>query len=286
MSHGLSIAKGKAGRLIGLWAGGGLKHENAVCISNIARWYTTDMNKIAVITGASYGLGSSISSKLIELDYKVYGISRTKPSISGPNFIWIKADLLNSEELHLIRDQVSEKHIDVLINNAGICFFKKTLDYTDDDFNKIFNLNFKVPIKIAQLFFDELAGGLLLNISSLSDRYPDPDFGLYSSSKTALNLFFETMAAENDQVKIINILPSYVDTPMQHGMRKGKEFDWNICMMPEDISEAVNAILSNIGDIASGSRVIVEKSIEADELYTPEMLWTYSVAEKDLKKLR
>ena len=60
------------------------------------RWYTTDMNKIAVITGASYGLGSSISSKLIELGYKVYGISRTKPSISGPNFIWIKADLLNS----------------------------------------------------------------------------------------------------------------------------------------------------------------------------------------------
>ena len=244
------------------------------------------MNKTAVLTGASYGLGSSISKKLIELGYKVYGISRTKPDISNPNFIWIKADLLNDVELRSISGQVLEKHIDLLINNAGICYFKKTLDYTDDDFEKMFSLNFKVPVKIVQLFFDKLMGGLLLNVSSLSDRYPEPDFGLYGSSKTALNLFFETMAAENDQVKIINLLPSYVDTPMQHGMREGTDFDWSICMMPEDISEAVSALLSKIDEFESGSRVIIEKSIDEDEPYTPELLWTYSVAKKDLKRLR
>lgn len=244
------------------------------------------MKKVAIVTGASYGIGETVSRMLLDGDYKVYGISRSKPKIDSSDFVWMKADLTNDEELNRLSSQIKESHINLLINNAGICYFKKTLDYTDEDFEKMFGLNFKVPIKVAQLFFDKLSGGLLFNISSLSDRYPDPDFGLYGSSKTALNLFFETMAAENNQVKIINILPSYVDTPMQHGMREGREFDWSICMMPEDISDAVSTVLSKIEEIASGSRVIIEQSIDDNEQYTPEMLWTYSVDERSLKKLR
>ncbi len=48
------------------------------------------MQKAAVVTGASYGLGAAISNKLIEVGYKVYGISRTKPEIDNTNFIWKK----------------------------------------------------------------------------------------------------------------------------------------------------------------------------------------------------
>lgn len=244
------------------------------------------MKKIAVVSGASYGLGEAISKKLLNLDYKIYGISRTKPHIDNAHFIWIKADLLNDSELNAIQDHIEEAHIDLLINNAGVCFLKKTLEYTDDDFNTMFGLNFTIHAKLAQRLFDKLKNGLMLNISSLADRYPDPTWGLYSSSKAALNLFFETMAKENKQVKIINILPSYVDTPMQHQLHDNTDFDWSQCMMPEDIANAVATVLSKIESIDTGSRVIIEKEINKNESYRPEKLWTYSVVKNELNALK
>lgn len=240
--------------------------------------------RIAVVSGASYGLGAAICTKLIKIGYKVYGISRTKPQIEDVNFIWLKTDLLNDNQLQMLINRVSEPKIDVLVNNAGICFLKKTLDYTDDDFEKMFGLNFTIHIKVTKLFFEKLSNGLILNISSLSDRYPDPTWGLYSSSKTALNLFFETMAEENKQVKIINILPSYVDTPMQHQIHDNTDFDWSQCMAPEDIAEAIATVISKNENIETGSRVIIDKKVEKNEAYNPEKLWTYSVKTKKLNQ--
>lgn len=244
------------------------------------------MKKTALVTGASYGLGEAISNKLLTLGYKVYGVSRTKPSIDNENFFWIKADLLDNSELNTVPKHIDESSLDLLINNAGICFLKKTLDYTDDDFDIMFNLNFKIHAKLTKLLFDKLTNGLIINISSLADRYPDPTWALYSSSKAALNMFFEIMAAENKQVKIINILPSYVNTPMQHQIHDNTDFDWSQCMLPEDIAEAIRIVLSKSEEIESGSRVIVEKQINEDEQYTPEKLWTYSAKQNKLKHIR
>ncbi len=243
------------------------------------------MNKIAVVTGASYGLGDEISNRLITLGFKVYGLSRTEPKIKHKQFIWIQADLLNDSQMPSVLAQIKEDKIDILVNNAGVAFFKKTLEYTDKDFDRMFGLNFKAHVKITQQLFAKLTGGLIITISSLSDRYPDPMFGLYGSSKTALNIFFETMAAENTNVKIINILPSYVDTPMQHGLHDNTNFDWSICMKPIDIANAIENVITNVQKIESGSRIIVEKTPGENAPYNPEKLWVYSALNKVLNKI-
>lgn len=69
------------------------------------------MEKTALVTGASYGLGKAISNKLLKLGYKVYGVSRTKPSISNQSFVWIKADLLNNSELNAIPSHIKLTHL-------------------------------------------------------------------------------------------------------------------------------------------------------------------------------
>lgn len=233
------------------------------------------MQKVAVVTGASYGLGKVIAQKLLNLDYKVYGISRTKPQYDNDNFIWLKADLLVDKQLSDIGVEIPEQKLDLLVNSVGTAFLKKTLDYSDVDFDKMFSLNFRVHAKITKLLFTRLKSGLILNISSLSDRYPEPDWGLYGSSKTALNLFFETMAAEEPSVKIINLLPSYVETPLQHKLSDGTDFDWNLCMQPEGVAYAVEYVLTHLDQFKTGSRVIIEKEVAADDNYRPEKLWTY-----------
>jgi hypothetical protein len=244
------------------------------------------MVKIAIVTGASYGLGKAISRKLLSLNFKVYGISRTSPLIKNSQFIWLKADLTNPSSLNSIPALIKEKNIGLLVNNAGTAFEKKALDLTDDDFEKMFNLNFKVPIKLTNILFSKLSNGLVINISSVSDRYPDPLYGLYGSSKAALNIYFETIAEENKNIKVVNVLPNYINTPLQHKVSDShKDFDWKMTMQPDQVAEIIPYIIANTTKIESGSRIIVVSKSTGDYSKNPEKLWIYTVDDKKMKKI-
>jgi NAD(P)-dependent dehydrogenase (short-subunit alcohol dehydrogenase family) len=244
------------------------------------------MNKVAIVTGASYGLGEAICRKLLANQYKVYGVSRTIPSFDVPLFVWIKADLINSLDIVSIPAQIEEKSIDLLVNNAGTAFEKPALDFIDEDFDQMFGLNFKAPIKLTCALFFKLSGGLIVNISSISDRYPDPLYGLYGSSKAALNIYFETIAAEHKNVKVINVLPNYIDTPLQHKVNDAnKKFDWNMPMHVDQAAELVPYIMTNEKKIESGSRIIVVSNAMGDMSKNPEKLWVYTVDKNTLEKV-
>lgn len=242
--------------------------------------------KVAIVTGSSYGLGEAITKKLLLVNYKVYGVSRTKPKIKSEKLFWIEADLADTKNLKTVIEKISENKIDLLVNNAGTAFPQKTHDYTDEDFEKMYGLNFKSPAKLTALLLPKLKHGLIINISSLSDRYPDPDFGLYGSSKAALNLYFETMAAENPEIKIINILPSYIDTPLQHQIRDDK-FDYSVCMSIDEVANSISEVIIHSRKYDTGSRVAIVKDVKDFEGdYYPEKLWIHSTENKKIVKIK
>ena len=244
------------------------------------------MKKVAVVTGASYGLGEAICKKLLANKWKVYGISRTPPFVKDPQLIWLKTDLTNSQDIKAIGVAIKERTVNLLVNNAGTAFEKLTLEFTDEDFEKMFRLNFISPIKLTCSLFPKLSDGMIINISSISDRYPDPLFGLYGSSKAALNIYFETLAAENKNVKVINVLPNYIDTPLQHKVNDiHKEFDWNMSMRVDEAADIVPYLVMNHERIESGSRVIVVSSAMGDMSKNPEKLWVYTVNKNKLEKV-
>lgn len=241
--------------------------------------------KIALVTGSSYGLGEAVSSMLLDNGYKVYGISRSKPKIKGDNFIWVKADLYKTNVEQDIAKQIKEGVIDVLVNNAATAVVKKTSEYRDEDFDLTYNLNLKAPIKLSVALLERLQGGLILNISSTSDRYPDPGFGLYGSSKTALNLFFETMAAENPNIKVINFLPSFINTPLLKKIKYAYRVPENSCFSPSEVGKVINDIISKQDMIASGSRIMLTKNVPENGDYYPENLLVYDIFRKRLKEV-
>lgn len=241
---------------------------------------------IAVVSGASYGLGEAITKQLLNNGYKVYGISRTEPKIKNNNFIWLQADLTKDADLKRITNSI-DAPINVLVNNAGTAFHQKALEYTDRDFEKMYNLNLKSPIKLTKILFPKMKNGLIINISSVSDRYPDIHFSLYGSSKAALNIYFETIAVENPEVKILNILPNYMDTPLQHETNLDTpDFDWSQCMNVEEVSVGIIKIILNNSSIETGSRIIIYKENARDGVYNPEKLWLYTTNDKNLKKIK
>lgn len=243
--------------------------------------------KTAVVTGASYGLGSSIVEILLFEGYKVYGISRTKPKIENPNFVWVRLDLLNKSGLENIKYKILEKRIDLLVNNAGTAFIKPALEFVDENFNEMFALNFKIPIKMTSLLLPKIKNGLVINTSSNSDRFAGVGYGLYCASKAALNIYFDAVGMENESLKIFNILPSYIDTPLQHKLnRNNKDFNWEITMDPDEVAGSVYYLIKNAEKYPSGARFIIASNKLIEDTKDPEKLWFYNVDTKEMKKLK
>lgn len=244
------------------------------------------IGKVAVVTGASYGLGKDICDALLPLGYKVYGVSRTKPKINSKFFVWVKADLLDFDKLEAISSIIKESKIDLLINNAGTHIEESALDVSREVYNRVFELNFKSPIFLTKSLSSKLNNGFIINISSTSDRYAEKGSALYSASKAALQMFFNVLSLENKNIKVVNLLPDYIDTPLQHTISDGTDFDWNRCVRGKDIADFIIRLVSGNVIIKTGSNIIFINNKTQDDANDPEKLWCYNVDTKELKKLK
>lgn len=244
------------------------------------------VGKLAVVTGVSYGLGKDICIELLNNKYKVYGISRTKPKITFDKFVWINADLVDPRDLKRIPSEIKESRVDLLINNAGTVILEKALDLSEKAFDQTFDLNFKAPIKIASLLKNKLKHGLIINISSTSDRFAEENYGLYCASKAALGIFFDAVAVENKDIKVIDLLPTYMDTPLQNKLVKGLSFDWNLAMNTKDVAIGIIEIVKNVKMYTSKTKIIVVSDKTVDDTKDEEILWYYNVDNKKFKKLK
>jgi short-subunit dehydrogenase len=245
--------------------------------------------KTAIVTGSSYGIGYSISSKLLQEGYKVYGISRSETKINDNNFVWLKCDLYNHADIKDIINLITEDKIDLLVNNAGTAFKENALELTDESFERMFSLNFKAQVYITNLLKNKLSGGLILNTSSTSDRWTGINYGLYSASKAALTIYFDAIALENKDLKIINILPSYVDTPLQHKLNdkdKDDDFEWNNAMDTEKVADAYIKIVKTHDNYPNCSKIMVVSNKLIGDTEDPEKLYYYNVDTEEFKKLK
>lgn len=243
--------------------------------------------KTVVVTGSSYGLGLAICHELLSKNYRVYGVSRSPTDIDNKNFTWIQADLLNPVDINKIPQLLSGVTVDILVNNAGMTVEQPALNFSSQDYENLFGLNFVAPIKMTvAIFGSHDPHGLVINISSNSDRYPDPLWAMYGSTKTALNLYFDTIALENPHLKVISLLPSFIDTPLLKNCYIEENFDISTSMKPSEVAEYADHIIEHDDDFLSGSRiVIVNNTLEAipEDL---ENLMIYNVETKKLDRIK
>src|SRR5579863_8721857 len=97
--------------------------------------------KTAVITGVSSGIGKEIAQIFLDNDWKVYGLSRSKPNFSSHNFVWLKCDLSKGENLGQVIQEVEEDTIDALVSNAGIVLEEPAASATASSYEKTYGVN-------------------------------------------------------------------------------------------------------------------------------------------------
>ncbi len=167
------------------------------------------MNKTAVISGASSGLGYELS-KLLCAKYgcRVIGLARREDRLQnvreelGENFLPFVCDVTSGEDRQRLFDFVTENGIkpDILINNAGIlpefsCFTPESTA----EFERVMELNFHSHVKMCALFLPlllESESGAIVNVASSAALATLPGTAAYSASKSALLAFTESLSLE------------------------------------------------------------------------------------------
>jgi 3-oxoacyl-[acyl-carrier protein] reductase len=183
-------------------------------------------NKVAVITGASGGLGKEIALSFSENGYRIV-INYLESGKSaqeivgaiGDTAIAVKADVSRFEDVSKMAGTVHEKwgKVDVLINNAGITKDSLLIRQSEKDWDRIMDVNLKGAFNCIKAFAPLMKnGGHIINISSYSGLKGKEGQAAYSASKAALLGLTKTAAVELAKYKIrVNaILPGYMPTKM------------------------------------------------------------------------
>ena len=187
--------------------------------------------KVALITGASRGIGRAIALGFAQAGADVAIASRKLPELEavaekardmGRKALPVATHIGDLEEMHNLVDMVISEfgRIDILVNNAGTSPAKiSPLDTEEKFWDKIMNLNLKGTYFLSQAVarkMKECGGGKIINVSSINAYVPSYGVGVYSISKAALVMLTKSMALELAEynIRVNAVAPGTVDTRM------------------------------------------------------------------------
>jgi 3-oxoacyl-[acyl-carrier protein] reductase len=243
-------------------------------------------NKVAVITGASKGIGASIAKHFAAEGAKVvvnYASSKADAekvvksiTDNGGTAIAIQGDVSIKEDVIRLFDETKNAFgtLDILVNNAGIYNYEPIEQVSAETFHQQFNINVLgsvFTIQSALELFGE-KGGNIINISSGASRSPLPTGSVYSATKTALDAFTVALSKEfsGRNIRINSILPGVVETEGSHSAGFiGSEFEAKLVSttplgrtgQPEDIAKVAVFIASDDAGWITGEQIAVSGGI-------------------------
>ena len=211
--------------------------------------------KIAIVTGASQGVGKEISIYLSKLNYFVILIARNDKNLAvvkeeiikcGGSADFFSFDVSDYSQVKSCINTIVEKHgyIDLLVNNAAI-LKRGTTEISDEDIDNQIKINLNGAIYIAKyvaLKMKDQLNGYIINISSLGGKVAASWSGVYAASKFGLSGFSEGLSKEMSlyNVKVTSICPSMIATEMA----KGRKFQLDQMIQLEDMTKTLDYLLS------------------------------------------
>ena len=243
--------------------------------------------KIALITGASRGLGASMAKHLAAAGVDIVGTyvkDRTAAEAVasevrrlGARAVVLQLDL--SAKAHIdafaaalpdaLRKAFARPAFDYLINNAGIGIHAPFSQTTEAQFDEIMALQVKAPFFLTQALLPSIVdGGRILNVSSGLARFTLPGYSAYAAAKGAIEILTRYMAKELGERRIsVNVIaPGAIETDFGGGaVRDNADLNRMIAAatalgrvgLPDDVGSAVAALLSDTNGWINGTRIEV-----------------------------
>ena len=209
-----------------------------------------NMLKRAVVTGASSGIGETITKRLLELGYGVVGISRTikKDAFLDNNFQPLQCDLSDKNGVIKLCQQLQKEEFSLLINAAGFGKFEPHEELNADTITKMTFLNLTAPMLLTNAMLRSLKrnSGYLININSIEALRASKFAALYSATKAGLKAFGDALFEETrkSSLSITNINPDMTQSNFYDALRFDVSNKEDEKLLASDIADAVEHILS------------------------------------------
>ena len=217
----------------------------------------TTHGRVAVITGASSGIGAATARALAADGHRVALLARRVDRIEalagelGDGAIAIEADVTDREALVAAAQRVQQElgGTDVLVNNAGVMLLGPFSSEQRADYRQMIEVNLLGAITTTEVFLDQVranGGGDLINISSVAGRTARPINGVYAATKWGINGWSESLRQElQPDVRVTVIEPGAVGTELTdhitHAATKEatEEYVKDLAIRPEDIADVI-----------------------------------------------
>lgn len=179
---------------------------------------TTGTQPVAVVTGASAGIGQATAVLLARQGYRVAGLARTKGE-SRDQITYYQTDLAIVEQIQAAFSRIADDfgRVDILINNAALQVCKPFLELSPEDWDMTHAINVRAIALAAVEAIKLMPGGVgsIVNVASVHSLATAPNIAAYAASKGAVLALTRAMAIElAPHIRVNAVLPGAVDTAM------------------------------------------------------------------------
>ena len=242
-------------------------------------------DKVALITGASSGIGKAIATRFaaegahVVVNYRPGGAvdseaAQAEGTLLGPSSIAVAADVSKREDVERMMEEIIRQfgRIDIAINNAGIEIKKPFLEVTDEEWNKVIAVNLHGAYLVSQVAARQMVkqgqGGKLIFISSVHEDIPFPDYTAYFASKGGVRMLMRNLAMElaPHKINVNNIAPGAIATPINQAVLNDPlalkdavgEIPWGRFGRPEEVASVAVFLASNEAEYVTGSTYLID----------------------------
>lgn len=239
--------------------------------------------RVAIVTGASRGIGRSIALRLAHAGAKVAVSSRKPESVqavaeeiraAGGTALPVQAHVGHWDDVQMLVEQTVQAfgRVDVAVNNAATNpHFGPMLTASEEQWDKILDTNAKGAFRLCKAVVPHMeaqGGGKIINLVSIAGLRPSPGMGLYGVSKAALIMFTQQLATELGPVHIqVNaIAPGFIKTRFSQIIWQTPEIAEEVLRHtplgrfgePEEIASLALFLASSASDYVSGAVFVVD----------------------------
>jgi NAD(P)-dependent dehydrogenase (short-subunit alcohol dehydrogenase family) len=250
---------------------------------------TRGNRQVAIVTGASAGIGAATARALHAAGYRVFGTYRKPPATRVPGVDYLVLDVTSDESVKAAVAQVLDQagRIDLLVNNAGVGLIAGAEESSLEQAKSLFEVNLFGLIRVTKAVLPIMrrqASGRIVNISSVMGLIPAPFMALYGASKHAVEGYSESLDHEirGSGVRVVLVEPAYTRTSFEGNVYQA---DQQLEVYQPARSNA-EAVMRDAMKVADSPELVASAVVKASTAANPQRRYTAGRAARQISLLR